>query len=179
MLTRTQKEEQVASLRDKFGRATSVFVADYRGLTVQQSNELRAKLRGEPDRGDVEYQVTKNSVLKLATSDSPLEVLKECFSGPTAVAISYGDPAAVAKVLVEYAKESEAFELKGAYLDGRALDESEIATLATLPSLDELRGKLVGLLQAPATKLARLLKEPGGQLARLLEARRKSLEPAG
>lgn len=179
MLTRTQKEEQVASLREKFGRATSVFVADYRGLTVDQANSLRAKLRKDVAGGPVEYQVTKNSVLRLATSESPLDVLADCFNGPTAIAISYGDPAALAKVLVDYAKEFDVFELKGAFLDGRALDHGEIATLATLPSLDELRGKLVGLLVAPATKLVRLMKEPGGQLARLIEARRNAMGEAG
>ena len=176
MLTRSQKEDQIATMRDKFGRATGVFVADYRGLTVGQANNLRARLRGDAAGGEVEYQVAKNSVLRRAASDSPIDVLLECFNGPTAVAISYGDPAALAKVLVGYAKESEVFELKGAFLDGRSLDSDEIKTLATLPTRDELRGMLVGLLQAPATKLVRLLKEPGGQLARLLEARRTALE---
>ena len=176
MLTRAQKEEQIATLRDKLGRATSVFVADYRGLTVDDVNVLRSKLRAE---GDVEYRVTKNAVLRRAVSDSPVEVLTEHFVGPSAVAISYGDPAALAKVLVDYSKEHEVFELNGAFLDGRPLDDGEIASLATLPSLDELRGQLVGLLQAPATKLARLLMEPGAQLARLVEARRKELSEAG
>ena len=101
------------------------------------------------------------------------------FKGPTAVAISYGDPAALAKVLVDYSKANKVFELKGAFLDGRCLAEEEIATLATLPSLLELRAQLVGLLQAPAGKLVRLLAEPGGQLARLVEARRGALEDAG
>ena len=179
MLTRTQKEEQVAELRDKFARATSVFVADYRGITVDEANLLRSRLRGDTAGGEVDYQVTKNSVLRRAASESPVDVLNDTFNGPTAVAISYGDPAALAKLLVGYAEDSEAFELKGAFLDGRALDDGEIKTLATLPSLDELRGKLVGLLQAPAGKLARLLNEPAGQLARLVEARRNALEQAG
>ena len=179
MLTRSQKEDQVATLRDKFARATTVFVADYRGITVDEANALRRKLRGEGEGDEVEYQVVKNSVLRRATSDSSLDCLQDHFNGPTAVAISYGDPAALAKLLVDYAEDSEAFELKGAYLDGRALDDAEIKTLATLPSLDELRGKLVGLLQAPASKLARLLNEPGSQLARLVEARKNALGEAG
>ena len=177
MLTRTQKQEQIDTLRDKFGRATSVFVADYRGLTVGQATDLRTKLRSET--AEVEYQGVKNSVLRRATSDSDLDVLKDSFNGPTAVAISYGDPAALAKVLVDYAKKNDVFELKGAFLDGRSLDGGEISTLAKLPSLNELRGALVGLLQAPATKLARLLNEPGSQLARLVEARRNAIEGAG
>jgi large subunit ribosomal protein L10 len=178
MLTRVQKEEQVASLREKFDRATSVFVADYRGLTVGAVNELRSKLRSDSS-GDVEYRVVKNSLLKLATADTELSALQEHFEGPTAIAISWGDPAALAKTLVEYAKTNEPFDLKGAFLDGRSLDEGEVATLATLPSMDELRGQLAGLIQAPATKLVRLLTEPGAQLARIVEARRAELEEAG
>jgi large subunit ribosomal protein L10 len=175
VLTRAQKEEQVSDLKDKFGRATGVFVADYRGLTVDEVNELRNGLRGdEPDAS--EYSVAKNSVLKLAVADSDLSPLTECFVGPTAIAISYGDPVRVAKVLVDCGKENDAFEIKGGYLDGKPLDVAEIGKLATLPSLLELRGKIVGLIQAPATKLVRLLSEPGGQLARLVDARGKSLE---
>ena len=179
MLTRAQKEEQASALRDKLSRATSVFVADYRGLTVAGANDLRSKLRSEAAGGEVEYQVIKNSVLRRATSDSDLDVLQDAFSGPTAVAISYGDPAALAKVLVDYAEQNEVFELKRGFLDGRCLDDREISTLARLPSLDELRGKLVGLLQAPATQLVRLLNEPGSQLARLIEARRNAMEETG
>jgi len=175
VLTRAQKEEQVSELKAKFGRATGVFVADYCGLTVDEVNELRSGLRGdEPDQS--EYSVTKNSVLKLAVADTELSPLADCFVGPTSIAISYGDPVRVAKVLVECGEKNEAFELKGGFLDGKSLDVAEVGKLATLPSLLELRGKIVGLIQAPATKLVRLLNEPGAQLARLVDARAKSLE---
>jgi len=175
VLTRAQKEEQVAALREKFSRATGVFVADYCGINVDQANELRSDLRGSnPD--DSEYHVTKNSLLRLAVADTDLAVMADQFSGPTAIAISYGDPVQVAKIMVKKAKDLESFELRGGYMDGQALSESDVATIATLPSLLELRGKLVGLLQAPATKLVRLLNEPGAQLARLMDARRRSLE---
>jgi len=174
VLTRAQKEEQVAVMRDKIGRATSIIVADYRGLTVGQVDKLRGQLRQQG--GDAyEYQVVKNSVLRLACTGGGAEVLNGHFAGPTAVAISYGDPVGLAKVLVDYAKEIEAFQLKGGYLDGKAIDTGEIQTLATLPSLDQLRGQLVGLLQAPASKLARLLNEPAAQLARLVAARKDAL----
>ena len=176
MLSRGQKEEQVADLRDRFSRATSVFVADYRGLSVDRVNELRAKLRTSEAGGEVDYRVTKNAVLRRAVADLPIDALSDRFTGPTAIAISYGDPAALAKLLVDYSKANEVFELKGAFLDGRCLAEEEIATLATLPSLDELRSQLVGLLNAPAGKLVRLLVEPGSQIARLVEARRSALE---
>ncbi len=175
MLTRTQKEKQVSELRDKFARATSIFVADYRGLSVMEANGLRERLWGDGS-GEFEYRVAKNSLLRRATADSDLSELSVHFEGPTAVAISYGDAVRLAKTLVDYAKEHEVFELKGGYLDGRMLDTQEVETLATLPTLETLRGQMVGLLQASATKLARLLKEPGGQMARLVEARRAQLE---
>ncbi|MDG2336084.1 MAG: 50S ribosomal protein L10 [Myxococcota bacterium] len=175
MLNREQKREVVAELGEKFGRATSVFVANYRGLSVEEVRELRGKLRGNSD-DDYEYRVAKNSLLSLASEGHDAEVLKDHFTGPTAVAISYGDPVGLAKVLVDYAEEHEVFEIKGAVLDGKALDKGEVAHLATLPNLLELRGKLVGLLQAPAAKLARLLNEPAGQMARLVAARKDSLE---
>jgi large subunit ribosomal protein L10 len=175
VLTRTQKEEAVEALSDKFSRATSVIVADYRGLCTDDLNQLRSKLR-EATEGQAEYQVAKNSLFKLAIKGSPSEDLAEHFQGPSAVAFSYGDPVSAAKVLVNYADDNDVFEIKGAVLDGKVLAESELATLATLPTLNELRGKLVGLLMAPAGKIARLLKEPGGQMARLVAARKDSLD---
>ena len=177
MLTRAQKETAVGELREKFQRATSVVVADYRGLTVGAVNELRAKLR----EGDIDhdYQVAKNSLLKIAAEGSDASALAPWFEGPTAVAFNYGEPVALAKVLVAYAKDNEAFELKGGLLDGRAIDTAELATLATLPSLLELRGKIVGLLQAPAQKVLGVLQAPAGQLARVVEARRGQLEADG
>ena len=102
--------------------------------------------------------------------------ISEHFQGPTAVAVSYGDPVAMAKALVDFANDHEELELKGGVLDGKVVELGEIATLATLPSLDALRGKIVGLLQAPAQMVARVLQAPAGQLARLAEARRSQLE---
>ena len=170
MLTRQQKEDQVAELKDKFGRATSVFVADYKGLGVQQMEDLRGGLR-KAEASDSEFRVAKNSILKLASDGGPVEGLQEHFKGTTSIAMSFGDPVALAKTLVDYAKENEEFELRSAVLDGEVLDQAGIKHLSTLPSLDELRGKIVGLLQAPAGKLARLLNEPGGQIARVISAK--------
>ena len=170
MLTRAQKEQQVDELRQKLERATCVYVADYRGVDVPSVNQLRSRIRKEGD-GDYEYRVAKNSVVRRALTNTPAEVLSEDLQGPTAVAISYGDPVGLAKILVDFAQDHEVFELRAGMLDGRSIEVSEIGTLATLPSLDELRGKLIGLLQAPATKLARLAAEPGAQVARVLAAR--------
>ena len=173
MLTREQKEEQVAELKDKFGRATGVFVADYKGLGVAQMETLRGDLR-KAEASESEFRVAKNSVLRLASEGGPAEGLKDHFTGTTSIAMSFGDPVALAKTLVDYAKDNEAFELRSAVLDGEVLDAPEIAKLATLPSLDQLRGKIVGLLQAPAGKLARLLNAAGGQIARVVAARQSA-----
>lgn len=178
MLSRAQKEHQVDELRERFGRATSVFLADYRGLTVGDAEELRGSLCADPEN-PCEYRVVKNSLLRIAATDSDLASLEKHFAGPTAVAFSYGDPVALAKALVAFGKEHEVFEIKAGYLDGQSLEPADVAKLATLPNLQELRGKLVGLLQAPATKLVRLLSEPGGQLARVVEARGASLGEPG
>jgi large subunit ribosomal protein L10 len=172
MLSRAQKTEQISELKDKFERATSVIVADYRGIDVPAVNDLRSKLR----EGDYEYRVAKNTMLRLACEGTSVEVIREHFQGPTAIALSFGDPAGLAKTLVDYAKDHEAFEIRGGMVDGKALGVAEVGTLATLPTLDELRGKIVGLLQAPATKIAGVLQAPAGQLARVVAARRDSLE---
>lgn len=176
MLTFTQKQEQVAELHDKLGRASSVIVADYRGLDVTRVNDLRAKLRAA---GECEYRVVKNSVLRRASEGTGVAAIADHFKGPTALALAFGDPVVLAKTLTEFAKQNEIFELKGGWLDGNPLAPAEIATLATLPSLDELRGKLVGLLQAPAQKLVMVFQAPAAQLARLTEARSKKLEEGG
>jgi large subunit ribosomal protein L10 len=171
VLTRAQKEEQVAELNEKFSRATSVYVADYRGLSVDAANKLRGRIHKE-GAGNFEYRVAKNSILRRASAELAVAGIAEHFQGPTSIAISFGDPVGLAKILSDFAKENEVFELKGGVVDGEVVDSAQIAALAKLPSMDELRGTIVGLLQAPATKLVRLISEPGAQLARLVEARR-------
>ncbi|MEM7413761.1 MAG: 50S ribosomal protein L10 [Myxococcota bacterium] len=170
MLSRADKESQVAELKEKLDRATSMYVVDYRGLGVEDANQLRRRVRKEGG-GDFEYKVTKNAVLRRATEGSDFAGMHEHFAGPTAVAISFGDPAGLAKILDEFSNDHEVFELKGGVVSGETLTPKDIAVLATLPSLDELRGKIVGLLQAPASKLARLVSEPGAGLARIVSAK--------
>lgn len=178
MLTRTQKESQVAELKDKLARANCVVLADYRGLDVPAVNSLRSVIRGAGD-GAYEYRVAKNRLLVRACQGSAAEGLTEHLRGPTALALSFGDPVGLAKILVDFAKVHEVFELKAGVLEGRTVDRDQLATIATLPSLDGLRSQLVGLVQAPATKLVRLLMEPGGQLARLAMARSTAQGEAG
>lgn len=176
MLTRAQKETQVAELKDRLGRANCVVLADYRGLDVKAVNALRSAIRGGEG---YEYRVAKNRLMVRACEGSAAEGLAEHLQGPTAVAFSFGDPVGLAKILVDFAKEHEVFDLKAGLLEGRAVGREELAKIATLPSLDGVRAQLVGLVQAPATKLVRLLAEPGGQLARLVEARRAALGESG
>ncbi|MEE8508299.1 MAG: 50S ribosomal protein L10 [Myxococcota bacterium] len=170
MLSRTQKQEQVADFKDKFSRATCVYLVDYRGVDVESVNRLRRRIRTEGG-GDYEYRVAKNSVIRRAAADTDVAHLGGRFEGPTAVAISFGDPVGLAKILADFADEVEVFELKAGLLEGEAIEPAEIRKLARLPSLEVLRGTIVGLLQASATKLARLVSEPGAQLARVLAAR--------
>jgi len=177
VLTRAQKQDEVAQLKERFERARSVFVADYRGLSVAAVDALRAKLRAE-GKGDFEYRVAKNTLIRRAAPGPVGEALAAHLEGPTAVAFSYGDPARLAKVLVDYAKDHEVFQLRVGVVEGKPVGRAEIATLATLPSLEALRARLVGLIQAPATKLAGVIAAPAGQLARLVAARQKELEKA-
>jgi large subunit ribosomal protein L10 len=176
MLTYAQKQEQVSELREKLGRASSVIVVDYRGLDVPAVNALRAKLRTS---GAGEYRVVKNSILRRACEGTGVAAIAPRLRGPTALAIAYGDPVALARTLVDFAKQHQVFQLKVGWLEGKALDRGELATLATLPSLDELRGRLVGLLQAPAQKVVMVLSAPAAQLARLADARSRKLEAGG
>jgi large subunit ribosomal protein L10 len=178
VLTRAQKEEQVAELKEKFSQAKSVYVADYRGLLVKEADELRRRVRSE-GAGEFEYRVAKNSVLKRASVGSDMEGIASHLEGPTAIALSYGDPIGLAKILSEFSKGHEVFEIKCGIVDGEVVNPSQIAELAKLPSLDALRGTIIGLLSAPATKLVRLLVEPGTQIARLVEARRAQQESSG
>jgi large subunit ribosomal protein L10 len=179
MLTRTQKQEQVDELREKFAKATSLIVADYRGIDVESINQLRSQLKSGDDPNAFEYRVTKNSLLRRAAEGLPVAEALGHFEGPSAIALSYDDPIGLAKILVGFAKEHEVFEIKGGVIDGAAMDSAAIAELATLPSLDELRGMLVGLFQAPAQKLVQVLVAPASQLARVADARRAQLEESG
>ena len=170
-VNREEKVELVNTLQSTFGAASSVVVAHQVGLTVAESSELRQKMR---DAGAT-FKVTKNRIAKIAVQGTKDEALTELFTGPTAVGTS-ADPVAAAKALVEFAKSNDKVTIVGGTLDGALLDKAGIEALATLPSLDELRGKLVGLVNAPAAKLARIAKAPAGDLARVIKARADQLQ---
>lgn len=168
-MNRTEKEELVAEMRDVFESSSTVVVAHYSGLTVSEMEALRAQMR-ETGAG---FKVTKNRLTKLALADSKFEGLGEMLSGPTAIAYSE-DAVAAAKAAVEFSKTNEKLVILGGAMDETALDVAGVKALASMPSLDELRGKIVGVLQAPAQKLAAVSQAPAGQLARVFGAYGKS-----
>lgn len=164
-MDRAQKEAAVAGLNQTFGQVNLVIVTQQSGLTVHESMDLRRKVR-EAGAG---FKVTKNRLTRLALEGTKFKALQSLMTGPTALAFSE-DPVAAAKVCVEFAKQNEKLTIIGGALGEQLLDVSGVQALAKLPSLDELRGKLVGLLQAPATKVAGVLQAPAGQLARVISA---------
>ena len=164
-MNRTEKQELVAELHKVFAGTNLVVVTQQSGLTVGEVSTLRRQMR-EAGAG---YKVTKNRLTRLALKGTQFEALQPLFTGPTAVAFSE-DPVAAAKVCVEFIKTNEKLTIVGGALAGEGLDTGRITELAKLPSLDELRGKLIGLLQAPATKLAGVTQAPAGQLARVFSA---------
>lgn len=164
-MDRSQKENLVAELHKTFDAAEMVVVTHYSGLTVSEMEDLRTKML-EAGAG---FKVTKNRLTRLALKDTKFEGMADLFKGPTGVAYS-ADPVAAARVAVKFAKDNENFVVIGGALGEDQLDIDRVKALASLPSLDELRGKIVGLLQAPATKIAGVTQAPAGQLARVLGA---------
>ena len=170
-MNRQEKAELIETLQTTLNDSTTVVVAHQVGMTVAESSDLRAKMR-EAGAG---FKVTKNRIAKLALNDTPHTALESLFTGPTAIGTST-DPVAAAKVLVEYAKGNDKLTIVGGSMDGKSLDKAGVEALAKLPSLDELRGKLVGILQAPAVKLARVVQAPAGKAARVIKARSDQLQ---
>tara|TARA_R110002073_G_scaffold325145_1_gene503817 strand:+ start:124 stop:642 length:519 start_codon:yes stop_codon:yes gene_type:complete len=164
-MDRAQKREMVAFLKDVFTDSASVVVVRNTGLDVSEMTSLRAEMRA----AGASLKVAKNRLARLALEGSEIESIGEYLSGPTVLGYSE-DPVAAAKVLVKFAKKNEKLEVLGGAMGSTALDLAGVKALAELPSLDELRGKLVGLLQAPAGKLASVTQAPAGQLARVFGA---------
>jgi large subunit ribosomal protein L10 len=162
---RSQKEELVASLHQTFSETNLVVITQQSGMTVAEVSDLRRKMLA----AGASYKVTKNRLTRLALEGTKFEALKELFTGPTAIAVS-ADPVAAAKVCVTFAKTNEKLIIVGGAMGETKLDPQAIQVLATLPSLDELRGRLIGVLQAPATKVAAVVQTPAAQLARVFSA---------
>jgi large subunit ribosomal protein L10 len=164
-MDRSQKAESVASLNAVFNEVGVVVVTRNLGLSVGQSTALRSKMR---DAG-ASYKVAKNRLAKLAIKDTPYSGLEEYLTGPTALAWST-DPVAAAKAAVDFAKTNDKLEIVGGAMGATVLDAAGVKALASMPSLDELRGKIVGLINAPATKVATLVNAPASKLARVFGA---------
>lgn len=164
-MDRSQKEQLVADLNKTFGETSLVVVTQQSGMTVAESSALRRQMREAGAR----YRVSKNRLTRRALEGTKFEALESLLTGPTAIAVSE-DPVAAAKVCVEFAKSNDKLTVVGGSLNGEMLDAAGIGTLAKLPSLDELRGKLIGVLQAPATKLAGVAQAPAAKLARVFSA---------
>jgi large subunit ribosomal protein L10 len=164
-LEKAQKREVVTALHDVFAKTGVVVVAHYAGLTVAQMTKLRSEMRSAGGR----VKVAKNRLVKLALEGTDAKGIADLLKGPTCLAFSE-DPIAAPKIAVKFAKANEKFVILGGSMGATVLDAKGVNSLADLPSLDELRGKLIGLLQAPASKIARTLNEPGAQLARVFGA---------
>ncbi|MGH2668783.1 MAG: 50S ribosomal protein L10 [Thermoanaerobaculia bacterium] len=171
-MNRTEKQTLIDTLHEEFFKSPHAILVDYKGLTVPAVTEFRRKVRASGSR----YRVVKNSLALRAAKGTPLEKLAAQFDNMTGVA--YGqDPVALAKVLVDFAKDNPSLVFKAGIVSGdQLLDPAGVKALSTMPSLPELRSKLLGLLKAPASQLVRLLNEPASRLARLLKAQQDKLE---
>ena len=169
-MNRTEKQSLIDDLHSEFGKSPHAILVDFRGLSVPAATEFRRKVRQSGSR----YRVVKNSLALRAVKDTPLERLATKFENTTGVAYTGADPVALAKVLVDFAKEHPQLVVKGAVVSGsQMLDAAGVKALSTMPSLPELRSRLLGLFSASATKLVRLLNAPASKLVRVLMAKQE------
>lgn len=152
-MNRDEKKQLLDDLHELFNKSEILVVSHYKGLTVTEVSELRNAIR----KAGAGFRVTKNRITKLALKDTKFESLADLFKGPTAVAFA-NDPVSACKACVEFAKNNEKLIIVGGAMGAEALTIAEINRLATIPSMDELRAKIIGLLQAPAAQLARVIK---------------------
>jgi large subunit ribosomal protein L10 len=162
---RSEKNNFVKKMKEELSSSSSLIVSHYAGLSVDETDNLRKEMR---DNG-AKFKVTKNRLTKLAISETQFKDISELFKGPTAIAYS-DDAVAPAKVAVSFEKKFEKFKIIGGGYNGEKIDKEKIDFLAKLPSLDELRGKIIGLISAPAQKIASITIEPGAQIARLISS---------
>ena len=164
-MERAQKEAKVAALREGFSSAQAVIVTHAQGMTVAESTTLRRSMGA----AGASFRVTKNRLAKIALKGTAFEGLDSLFTGPTAVAFS-DDPVAVAKAVIDFAKKNDKLSVVGGGLGGQVIDPAGVEQLTKLPSIDELRGKILGLIQAPATQIVTIMTAPAEKLARVVPA---------
>ena len=168
-MRKDQKGTIVEELAENLGRASIALVSEYKGMTAGQSDDMRRRLRAV--RG--EFRVAKNTLVRRAIKDTRYEALGEKLGGPVGLILSYADPVELAKTVTSMRELADKFKVRGGVLDGKALSAEEVQAFAALPPREVIFAQLLGLLQAPATRLARLLNEPGSAMARLLDAMSK------
>jgi large subunit ribosomal protein L10 len=172
-MNRTEKQQLIDELHKELEASPHAVLVDFRGLSVPAATEFRKRMRASGSR----YRVVKNSLALRASKGTALERLQSKLQGTTGIAYTGDDPVAMAKALVDFAKDHPALSVKGGVVAGsQVLDAEGVKALSTMPGLPELRARLLGLLQAPATQLVRLLGTPGSQLARVMKAHQDKLE---
>jgi len=164
-----EKAETVAAVQKRLRAAKLAIVTEYRGLNVDQMTRLRREIR----QASGEYQVIKNTLVKLALEGSPYADLERLLEGPNGWVFAYDDPVVLSKALIKFASENDKLAIKGAVFEGQFMDPAKVKVLSQMPSKPELQAKLLATIQAPATQLVRLIQEPGARVARLLEILRK------
>ncbi len=169
MMNKESKKNYIQEMKKVFTSSEAVVIAQYQGLNVKELDSLRKELR---EKG-ILFKITKNRITKIALKDSPCKGLEKYFTGPTAAAMS-SDAITSAKILTKFAKSNNKLKIIAGFMDGKVLDQKEVAVIATLPSLEEARAKIVGILATPAQKLVSILLAPGSKIANL--ARAKSLK---
>lgn len=173
-----QKAAEVADLQQALAQAQSLVMADFRGLNAQQTNDLRRALRSE----DCHYRVVKNTLVKRAIGNTPMDVVAPLLAGPTAIAFSFVDPVAPAKVVSKFEGELPKLTIKGGYVDGKLLDPAGVKQLSEMKGKDQLRGEFLATLVAPAQQFVRLLAAAPMNLLYAFQARERKLgsgEPGG
>ena len=165
-MLKSEKEELIKELNEKFAKTKTGIVAEFSKLNVETVTKLRKKLR----EGKVEYKVLKNTLAKRAAKGTPMEVISGDFTGPVAVVLSYDDVIAPAKILSTFIKDMEQIKVRSAVVEGRKVDAAGVKALASMPGLPELRAQILGMLTQPAGKLVRTIAAPGSQLARVIQA---------
>lgn len=166
-MLKSEKEILIKELGDKFTRAKGVILAEFNKLDVDTVNKLRKKLRD----GGVEWKVLKNTLARRAAKGTSVEKISDDFVGPVALAISYDDVVAPAKILAAFVKDLETVKIRSGVIQGQKIDKAGVQALAKLPGLNELRSTILGMINQPATKLLRTIKEPSGALVRVIKAK--------
>ncbi len=169
-----EKEMLVNELHERLSRSKVAILTDYKGLDVTSLTNLRRELR----EADIEYQVVKNTLLKKASKDTDIALMEDFFKGPTAIALSFDDPVAPAKILSKFAKDNEKLEIKIGVLDGKLLEIKDIEALSSLPSKDALLGQLLSVMNGVPTSFVRVLNEVPRSMLNVLQAIKDQKESA-